>query len=110
MKKVRHDGKVWDVFADALPIDGEPAYALSRGDTDIVARVSECKVIKPHTRRIRGPRFVLESYADGTLKVRRCRSPRRYPVTLEQIYDLGVRLQVFKNGRLPKALRPRSRR
>lgn len=109
--KVRHDGKVWDIVRDA-EIDGEPAYELTAlgGGPDIVARVSECKVIKPRVRRLKGQKHVLEFYSDGTLKVRRCRSPRRFQVTLDQIYDLGVRLQVFKNGRLPKTLRAGGRR
>ena len=109
--KVRHDGKVWDVKPGNTTLDDVPAYELSRpGGAGIVTRVNECTVIKPRIRRIKGPKHVLEFYSDGTLKVRRCRSPRRYGVTLDQIYDLGVRLQVFKNGRVPKALRARGRR
>lgn len=109
--KVRHDGKVWDVVKSTT-LDGEMAYELSRpGGAGIVARVSDCSnPIKPRIRRIKGPKHVLEFYSDGTLKVRRCRSPRRFGVTLDQIYDLGVRLQVFKNGRVPKALRAGRRR
>jgi len=110
--KVRHDGKIWDVIASTT-IDGEQAYQLSRAgiDVDIVARVEECSdPIKPRTRRIRDAKHVLEFHSDGTLKVRRCRSPRRYPISLESIYELAVRMQVFKNGRVPKSLRARGRR
>jgi hypothetical protein len=109
--KVRHDGKVWDVVASTT-IDGDSAYQLARpGGAGIVARIDECSnPIKPRVRRIKGPKHVLEFYSDGTLKVRRCRSPQRFGVTLDQIYDLGVRLQVFKNGRVPKSLRARGRR
>ena len=115
--RVRHDDKVWDVVASTT-IDGEPAYQLSRpGGAGIVARIEECGrpfegglALKPRTRRIRGAKIVLESYSDGTMAVRRCRSPRRYPITLDSIYDLAVRLQVFKNGRVPKTLRARGRR
>jgi hypothetical protein len=109
--KVRHDGKVWNVFASTT-LDGEQAYTLTRpGGADIVARISECgNPIKPRTRRIRDAKHVLEFHSDGTLKVRRCRSPRRYPISLESIYELAVRMQVFKNGRVPKSLRARGRR
>lgn len=108
--KVRHDGKIWDV-AQEIKIDGKPGYELvQQDDINIIAYADECKVIKPRIRRIKGPKHVLEFYSDGTLKVRRCRSPRRFQVTLDQIYDLGVRLQVFKNGRVPKALRAGRRR
>lgn len=108
--RVRHDGGVWTVVQET-DIDGDPAFQLWRpGYLDIVARKSDCKVIKPRTRRIKGAKIVLESYADGSLKVRRCKSSRRYPVTLDAIYDLAVRLQVFKSGRVPKALRARGRR
>jgi len=109
--KVGHDGKIWDVVKSTT-LDGDMAYELSRpGGAGIVARVSECgNPIKPRTRRIKDAKHVLEFHSDGTLKVRRCRSPRRYPVTLESIYDLAVRLQVFKNGRVPKSLRARGRR
>ena len=108
--KVRHDGKVWDVVKSTT-VDDDMAYELSRpGGAGIVARVSECNVIKPQVRKLKGAKHVLEFYCDGSLKIRRVRSPRRFPVTLDQIFDLGVRLQVFKNGRMPKQLRARRRR
>lgn len=110
--KVRHDGKVWDVVKE-ITIDGEPGYDLAPAGTHLFylsARASECKIIKPQVRKLKGDKHVLEFYCDGSLKIRRVRSPRRFPVTLDQIYDLGVRLQVFKNGRVPKALRAGRRR
>lgn len=108
--KVRHAGKVWDVTRE-IDLDERRAYELRDQDgKELTAWVGDCRPIKPRTRRIRGALYVLEYNSDGTLAIRRCRSSRRFPITLDQIYELGVRVQVFKNGRVPKHLRARGRK
>jgi hypothetical protein len=110
MAQVRYAGEVWDV-SGTTQFDGETFHLLQRnGRVGIYARAAECRPVKPRSRRIKAEGYVLEYHADGTLAIRRARSPKRYPIALASIYEFAVRLSVFKSGRVPKHLRARRRR
>lgn len=93
---VMHDDLRWRVVA-TTDIDGEPGYQLHRGISYLFARVSDCKAcevqIKPIVRRFKGDDHVLE-YNGRTMTIRKCRSSKRWPVSLAGIYSAAVKAAV----------------
>lgn len=109
---VKYEGKRRRVLAEGS-IDDELAYLVDAPEGRIWARHADCEVwtrsLRERRRRLKDGSYVLE-FAAGEISIRRARSPRRFSLTLGDVYQFAVRCATLKGSRVPKALRARGRR
>lgn len=110
---VVHDERRWRVIREEA-VDKEPGYLLAgpaNGASPFIwARVSECTPWKrqgPRRRIWRGEGVILE-WDGRTMSVRKARTRKRYPTSLEAIYHMTVKAHLANER--AKKLREKAQR